>query len=113
MAKQNLKVGEQELARIQEVFDKKLVARSALDAEEQKVLQLKQQLEELQGQLNTYDSRRASVKAQIARAEQQVKGQKTTLGRTEIKLPFDARIGEVSIEKGEFVSAVRVPPLPI
>lgn len=104
LAKQNLKVGEQELARIQEVFDNKLVARSALDAEEQKVLSIKQQVEELQGKLNTFESRRASVKAQIDRAEQQVKGQRTTLGRTEIKLPFDARIGEVSIEKGEFVN---------
>lgn len=104
LSKRKLKVGEQELARIQDVFNKGLVARSTLDAEEQKVLQHKQQLEELQGQLNTYESRRVSVKAQIDRAQQQVKGQQTTLGRTEIKLPFDARIGEVSIEKGEFVS---------
>ncbi|NOZ53307.1 MAG: HlyD family efflux transporter periplasmic adaptor subunit [Gammaproteobacteria bacterium] len=104
LAKRNLVVGEQELVRIQGVFEKNLVARSAVDAEEQKTLQLKQQVEELQGQLNTFESRKASVKAQIIRAEQQVKGQHTTLGRTEIKLPFDARIGEVSIEKGEFVS---------
>ena len=104
LAKQNLKVGEQELARIQSVLDKGLVARSALDDEEQKVLQLKQQVEELQGKLNTFESRRNSVLAQIERAQQQVKGQQTTLDRTEIKLPFDARIGEVSIEKGEFIN---------
>jgi RND family efflux transporter MFP subunit len=104
LAKRNLEVGEQELARIQGVFDKGLIARSTLDAEEQTVLQLKQQVEETQGQLNTFASRKASINAQIDRATQQVKGQQTTLGRTEIKLPFDARIGEVSIEKGEFVS---------
>jgi len=104
LAKRNLKVGEQELARIQGVFEKKLVARSALDTEEQKVLQLQQQVEELQGQLNTFESRKTSVNAKITRAEQQVKGQQTTLGRTEIKIPFDARIGKVSVETGEFVS---------
>ncbi len=104
LAKRNLKVGEQELVRIQDVLKKGLVSRSALDTEEQKVILLRQKLEELQGQLNTFESRRSSVKAKIIRSEQQVKGQKTALGRTEIKLPFDARIGVVSIEKGEFVS---------
>jgi len=103
LAKRNLKVGKQELARIQGVYEKKLVARSALDTEEQKVLQLQQQVEEIQGQLNTFKSRKASVDAKIVRAEQQVKGQLTTLGRTDIKMPFDARIGKVSIETGEFV----------
>ena len=58
----------------------------------------------MQGKINGYDSRRQSVKAQIARAEQAVESSETVLGRTEITLPFDARIGTVSIEKNEFVS---------
>ena len=33
-----------------------------------------------------------------------MKGQKTTLGRTEIILPFSARISVVSIEKDQFVN---------
>ena len=104
LAQQNLKVGETELQRVQEMLAKRLVARSEVDREEQTVLQLRQQVEELQGQLNTYVSRKASVNAQIQRSEQQVKGQRATLGRTEVKMPFTARIGEVAIEKGEFVS---------
>lgn len=104
LAKDNLAVGEKELARIDSVMKKGLVSRSALDAERQKVIQLRQQLEETQGQLNTYASRKQSEQAQIDRLQQQVKGQQTTLGRTEIRLPFTARIGEVAIEKDEFVS---------
>jgi multidrug efflux pump subunit AcrA (membrane-fusion protein) len=104
LARKNLKVGEKELERIRSVWDRKLIARSTLDAEEQKVIQLRQQVSELQGQLNTYASRKSSVESQIVRAEEQVKGQTTTLGRTEITLPFSARIGEVSIEKGQFVN---------
>jgi multidrug efflux pump subunit AcrA (membrane-fusion protein) len=104
LAQQNLKVGEIELQRVQQMFSKRLIARSEVDREEQTVLQLRQQVAELQGQLNTYASRMASVNAQIQRSEQQVKGQRTTLGRTEIKMPFTARIGEVAIEQGEFVS---------
>jgi HlyD family secretion protein len=104
LAKKNLAVGEKELKRIYTVWDRKLIARSTLDAEEQKVIQLRQEVSDLQGQLNTYASRKASVLAQTTRTEEQVKGQKTTLGRTEITLPFTARISEVSIEKEQFVS---------
>jgi len=105
LVQKNLDVGETELRRVQQMFAKRLVARSEVDREEQTVLQLRQQVAELQGQLNTYTSRTASVNAQIKRSEQQVKGQRTTLGRTEIAMPFTARIGEVAIEQGEFVSA--------
>jgi len=104
LARKNLQVGEAEYARIQKVWEQRLVAKSALDAEEQKVIQLRQQLEELQGKINSFSSRRQSVNAQIARAEQEVQNRETILGRTEITLPFDARIGTVSIEKNEFVA---------
>ncbi|GJM05770.1 MAG: acriflavin resistance protein [marine bacterium B5-7] len=104
LAKENLEVGEKELERIRTIWDRKLIARSTLDAEEQKVIQLRQQVSDLQGQFNTYASRKESVLAQTARTEEQMKSQRTTLGRTEIVLPFTARISEVSIEKDQFVS---------
>lgn len=104
LAKNNLSVGEDEYARIKDVYEKGVVTKSALDAEEQKLIQLRQQVEELQGKINGFDSRRQSVKAQIARAEQEVQNRETILGRTEISLPFDARIGTVSIDKNEFVA---------
>jgi len=104
LAQKNLEVGEAELARIQDVYKKQLVAKSALDAEQQKAILLRQQVEDLQGRLNGYDSRRQSIAAQIARAEQEVQNRTTILGRTEIMLPFDARIGAVSIDKTEFVT---------
>ncbi|MDX2478473.1 MAG: HlyD family secretion protein [Gammaproteobacteria bacterium] len=104
LTKKNLQVGEKELARIRSVWDRKLIARSVLDAEEQKVIQLRQNVSELQGQLDSYASRKATMQSQITRSEEQVKSQKTTLGRTEITLPFSARVGGVSIEKGQFVS---------
>lgn len=104
LAKQNLRLGEQELERTRDIWKKRLIARSTLDAEEQKVIQLRQQVSDLQGQLNTFSSRISSANAQLSRSNQQVKGQTTTLGRTEITMPFDARISSASAEKGEFVS---------
>ena len=104
LAEKNLKVGEAEYARIKGVYEKKVVTKSALDAEEQKVILLRQSLEDLQGRINSYESRRQSINSQIARAEQAVQNSETILGRTEVTLPFDARIGTVSVDKGEFVA---------
>lgn len=104
LAQKNLEVGEAELARVRDVYQKQLVAKSALDAEEQKTIQLRQQVEDLQGRIDGYASRRQSIEAQIARAEQEVQNRRTILGRTEITLPFDARIGAVSVDQNEFVS---------
>lgn len=103
-AKENLRVGEKELTRIKGIWDKQLISRSTLDAEEQKVLQLRQSTADLQGKVNAFSSRREAIKAQIERASEQVKGQTTTLGRTEIHMPFDARVGDVPIEQGEYVT---------
>ena len=105
IAQKNLSVGLKELQRVQQIWNKRLIARSTVDAEEQKVLQLRSQVEDIQGKLNTYASKKASTNAQINQSESQVDQSEDTLGRTEIRLPFDARIGTVSVEKGEFVSA--------
>ena len=104
LALKNLEVGESEYARIKDVYQKNLVAKSTLDAEEQKVIQLRQSVEDMRGRLNTYSSRRQSIQAQIARAQQEVQNRETILGRTEISLPFDARIGGVNVDRDEFVN---------
>lgn len=104
LAKKNFEVAEGEYTRIKGLYAKQMVAKSTLDAEEQKVLSSRQQLEEVQGQINSFDSRKQSLSAQIIRAEREVENRQTILKRTEISLPFDARIGAVNVEKTEFVS---------
>ncbi len=104
LAEANLSLGQQELQRVKGIWDKHLIARSTLDAEEQKVIKLRQTIEDLRGKLATYSSRLNSAKANISRSQQQVKGKETTLGRTEIRMPFDARISAVNVEKGQFTT---------
>ena len=104
LAQKNVEVGQSELGRIRDIYEKKLISKSRLDAEEQKSILLRQQVEDLQGRLNGYDSRRQSIQAQIARAEQEVQNRTTILGRTEVRMPFDARIGTVSVNQNEFVT---------
>lgn len=108
IAKKNLEVGEAELQRIKKIFERKLVAQSAVDAEEQRVLGLRQQLQDIQGKLSAFESRMAATAAQIDQSQSQVSQSRDTLGRTEVRLPFDARIGSVLVEEGEFVTAGNV-----
>ncbi len=105
IAQKNLDVGLKEMARIQSLWDKRLIARSTLDKEEQKVLALRQQVQDIKGKLASYESRKAATQAQIVQSKSQVDQSKDTLGRTEVRLPFDARIGKVSVENGEFTPA--------
>ena len=104
IAKKNLEVGKKEMDRLLSVWEKKLISRSVVDAEEQKVLQLSQQVEDLQGRLTGFASRKNATQAQITQSESQLAQSQDMLGRTEVILPFDARIGEVFVEKGEFTS---------
>ena len=87
-----------------EIWEKQLVARSSVDAEEQKVLTLQQQVADLQGKASTYASRRDAMAAQINQSETQVAESRDVLRKTEMRMPFDGRIGTVEIERGEFIS---------
>lgn len=105
IAQQNLNVGIAELERITALVDKNLVTRSTVDKEAQKVLSLRQQVQDIKGKLDSFESRKAATQAQINQSQGQVSQSQDTLGRTQISLPFDARIGAVSVETNEFVSA--------
>jgi len=104
LATQNLTFGEKESDRLRSILKKGLISRSAFDAQEQKVLQLRQTVEDLAGKLDTYTSRTSVIQAQINQSKTQLAQSKDTLGRTEVVLPFDARIGEVLVEKGEYTT---------
>lgn len=104
LATKNLETGEKELDRLSRLEEKDLIARSTVAKEQQKVLQLRQQVEDLQGRLASFDSRRSASEAQIKQSQTRLAESKDVLGRTEIQLPFDARIGNVSVENGEYVT---------
>jgi multidrug efflux pump subunit AcrA (membrane-fusion protein) len=105
ISQENLSVGIKELNRIKALWDKRLISLSTLEKEEQKVLSLRQQRQDIQGKLSSYKSRKAATRAQITQSKSQVDQSQDTLGKTEVKMPFTARIAQVSIEKGEFTPA--------
>jgi len=105
IANKKLAVELDELARLQALWDKRLIARTTLDAEQKNVLSLEQSLQDIEGKLASFDSRRSAIKAQIKQSESQVNQSQDTIGRTEVIMPFDARVGAVSVEKDEFTPA--------
>ncbi len=68
-------------------------------------MSLRQQLQDIEGKVASFTSRRVAINAQIKQSKSQVDKSQDTLGRTEVRLPFDARIGSVAVEEGEFVQA--------
>ena len=105
IAQQNLNLELAELERVKVLVKARTLAKNQLAIEEQKVLQLSSTVQDLQGKVDTYASRKASIHAQIKQSKSQVDQSEDSLIRTEIVLPFDARIGSVSVDVGEFVAA--------
>lgn len=104
LAYENLQIAQEELKRFQVLWDKRVITRSTIDSEEQKVIQIRQQIEDLEGKLASYTSRKSATLSQIKKSRTQLAQSEDTLARTEVRLPFDARIGAVSVEKGEYVA---------
>ncbi|PKG99256.1 efflux RND transporter periplasmic adaptor subunit [Paraglaciecola sp. MB-3u-78] len=105
IAQENLNLELAELERVKVLVKARTLARNQLNIEEQKVLQLSSTVQTLQGNVDTYASRKASIRAQIKQSKSQVEQSEDSLIRTEFILPFDARIGTVSVDVGEFVAA--------
>ncbi|WP_444924967.1 efflux RND transporter periplasmic adaptor subunit [Microbulbifer sp. DLAB2-AF] len=104
IAERTLKLGEKELERKQTLVAKGTVSRSSVDVEEQNVLRLRQEVQNQTSQLSLFPTRRKVIEAQIARSEAQVRDSKYSLERTQVTLPFDARIGEVHVEENQYVA---------
>ena len=120
LAKKNLQVGEAELERKKEIRAKNLISKTEVDAEEQKVLALRQTVEDLQGRLNAFASRKASTRAQIEQSAAQAEGQQETPGRTGIRhsrprpaLPWPSpRTNPSSSVKADVsIAKLRAPPV--
>lgn len=104
LAKKNLKLGRAEVNRLTSLWKRKLVARSLVDAEEQKLNQLQQRLEDSQGNLNTYKSRKLAINAKIIAAQVRKRQEKLNITRATIKTPYQGRVLDKQVDIGQYVS---------
>lgn len=103
LAKQKLKLSEAELSRFEKLLAKGSVAQSGVDTQRTLLLQSQQEVQSLQNQLDSMPYNLEVIKAQIEIAESEVETQDRNLQRTEIRLPFDARITKLSTETNQYV----------
>ncbi len=105
LAQDKLALAEEELARLERLFKKGSVSQSQRDGQKSAVIQLRQEVQSLSSNLETLPQQIAVQKAQIDIADAEVATQQRNLERTEIRLPFTARVSQVNVEQSEFVSA--------
>lgn len=103
--KESLALAKKSLDRLQELVDKKAVPADQVDREQRNVLQQQQLIQKIENQLALIPTRREGLKAALAIHQADLEQARIDLGRTEIKAPFDCRLAEVKIERGQFLNA--------
>lgn len=104
LAKTNLKIGKSEVSRLTRLLKQKVITRSALDVEKQKLNQLQQRVEEAKGKLNTFKSRKLAIQAKIDASISRKKQEALNLSRTTVKAPYTGRVLKKNIDIGQFVT---------
>lgn len=103
-----LNIAEQELARNSALFERKLMSQSDYDKQRQSYLVQQQRVQELSNSLALIPSDIAVLNAQLAQQQTLIRDAKRRLSQTEIMLPFDGRVAEVSAELDQLVLAQHV-----
>ncbi|MFT5719805.1 MAG: multidrug efflux system membrane fusion protein [Motiliproteus sp.] len=104
LAQQQLRLAETASARFEKLLSKGSIAQSAADTQRSSLLQARQEVAGLQNRLDAMPYNIEVLQAQIAIAESERETQQRNLARTDIRLPFDARISSLTTETDQFVS---------
>jgi RND family efflux transporter MFP subunit len=102
--KESLTLAEKSLERLRTLFEEDAVPQDQVDREARNVLLQKQAIQQLENAINMIPARRKALDAAIAVHQANIEQAKIDLERTKITAPFDARIGEVAIETGQYLN---------
>jgi membrane fusion protein, multidrug efflux system len=100
-----LAIAEREFERRRSLVAGGHISRIEADAEEQRLLRQRQNLQSLRSQANLVPAQRTALEAQVAEAEAQLAKARADLERTELTMPFDGRIDQLQAEATQFVAA--------
>ncbi len=100
--RQSLKIRERELDRKQKLVAGGATSRTVLDQETRDTLVQRKKVQDLENTLKLIPSQRAALVEQRKLNQIELDQAKLNLDRTHIVLPFDARIGEVSVEIAQY-----------
>lgn len=105
LAAQKLKLSNKEYQRKAKLKKQGTVSQSTVDAEYKQVLSYKQENQNLQNKISAFPSQKSVLAAKVAISEAKVEQHQRNLARTTIKLPFGGRIGDVSVEQDQYITA--------
>jgi RND family efflux transporter MFP subunit len=106
--KRSLEIYKNELGRKQKLFEDGIISRSDLNREEQNLLTARNRFENYKGILNQLPSERRALKASLRALKTRSQDARITLKKTVIKAPFDSRVAEVNIQRGQAATAGQV-----
>ena len=101
--RRSVELAEDDLKRKQALFARGNASQASVDEAEISVLNQRQKIQDLENQLNLIPAERRVLEADRALQRAELQEAEADLERTEIRLPFDARIAEVEVEAQEFV----------
>lgn len=103
--KDRLRLAETDLARVRELVEQGTAPQARLDEQERATLLIRRSVQELENSLALVPVQKARLAAQIARAEATTASARRDLAMTRIETPFRLRVGEVHVERHQFVTA--------
>lgn len=104
LAKAKLKLAKTDYTRIIELLAKHLVSQSSADAKHAEVLKLQQEVQTLNSHLKTLPQQQRSLEANLANTKAIASNQQRNLDRTQVSLPFNARISHLNVENNQYIS---------
>ena len=99
-----LEISKRELSRIQKLLKRGTVAQASMDREERNLLVQRKKLQDLRNSLRLIPAQISSQTEQIDVLRTQAETAKLNLQRTSLRLPFDARIADKTVEITQFVA---------
>ncbi|TWU39556.1 efflux RND transporter periplasmic adaptor subunit [Novipirellula artificiosorum] len=100
-----LNVTQREMKRIEQLVARNATAQSEVDAQQRSVLTQQQRLQEQRSALNLLPARKQSQQANLELKQAQLAQAQLDLKHTEIRAPFDCRLGTVTLDVDQYVAA--------
>jgi len=104
LSRQKYQLAQAEFKRKQALAKQGAISSSTVDSEQRNLIAQQTELGNMKLKLALYPKQRELLGAQIKINQAQLEEQLRNLERTQVSLPFNARIGVVNIEKGSFIN---------
>lgn len=100
----SLALAEQSLERKQTARQKRAISGDEVDREERTVLTQRQAIQNLKSSLALVPAKRQLLNANLAASKAELEQARLDLDKVSIKAPFDCRLAEVNIQRGQYLS---------